>query len=104
MTWLANGEVIVLKENEGIIVNARQLHFGFSEERKECDFICILLHPLMLCTTSAYERDFVLPVLHNRNAAFIYKILACQAFFDGFSLTVQTMVEVMIRTETEEEM
>ena len=25
----------------------------------------------MLCTTSAYERDFVLPVLHNRNAAFV---------------------------------
>lgn len=71
MQYNVNGEVIVLKENEGIIVNARQLHFGFSEERKECDFICILLHPLMLCTTSAYERDFVLPVLHNRNAAFV---------------------------------
>lgn len=71
MQYNVNGEVIVLKENEGIIVNARQLHFGFSEKRKECDFICILLHPLMLCTTSAYERDFVLPVLHNRNAAFV---------------------------------
>lgn len=71
MQYNVNGEVIVLKENEGIIVNARQLHFGFSEERKECDFICILLHPLMLCTTSAYERDFVLPVLHNRNATFV---------------------------------
>lgn len=71
MQYNVNGEVIVLKENEGIIVNARQLHFGFSEKRKECDFICILLHPLMLCTTSAYKRDFVLPVLHNRNATFV---------------------------------
>ena len=25
----------------------------------------------MLCTTSAYERDFVFLVLHNRNAAFV---------------------------------
>lgn len=71
MQYNVNGEVIVLKENEGIIVNARQLHFGFSGKRKECNFICILLHPLMLCTTSAYERDFILPVLHNRNAAFV---------------------------------
>ncbi len=71
MKYNVNGEVIELKENEGIIVNARQLHFGFSEKRKECNFICILLHPLMLCTTSAYERDFFLPVLHNRNAAFV---------------------------------
>lgn len=71
MQYNVNGESVVLKEKEGIIVNARQLHFGFSEKQKECNFICILLHPLMLCTTSAYERDFVLPVLHNRNAAFV---------------------------------
>lgn len=71
MQYNVNGEIITLKENDGIIINARQIHFGFSEQQKECDFICILLHPLMLCTTSAYERDFVLPVLHNRNAAFV---------------------------------
>lgn len=71
MQYNVNGEIITLNENEGIIINARQIHFGFSEKRKECDFICILLHPLMLCTTSAYERDFVLPILHNRNATFV---------------------------------
>lgn len=71
MQYNINGEIITLKENDGIIVNARQLHFGFSAAKKECDFVCILLHPLLLCTTGAYERDFVLPVLHNRNAAFI---------------------------------
>lgn len=71
MQYNVNGEIITLKENEGIIVNARQIHFGFSEEQNECDFICILLHPLMLCTTFAYERDFVLPILYNRSAAYI---------------------------------
>lgn len=71
MQYNVNGEMITLKENEGILVNARQLHFGFSAEKRECDFICILLHPLMLCATYAYERDFVLPVLHNKNAAYI---------------------------------
>ena len=58
-----NGEIITMESGEGIIVNTRQLHFGFSTEKKECDFICVLLHPLMLCATDAYERDFVLPVL-----------------------------------------
>lgn len=71
MQYNINGEIITLQENEGVFVNARQLHFGFSKERKECDFICILLHPAMLCAAPAYERDFVLPVIHNRNAAFI---------------------------------
>ncbi len=71
MQYNVNGEIITLQENEGIFVNARQMHFGFSAEKKECDFICVLLHPLLLCATYAYERDFVLPVLHNRNAAYI---------------------------------
>lgn len=71
MRYNINGEIVTLKENEGIFVNAKQLHFGFSAEKNECDFICILLHPLMLCTTYAYERDFVLPILHNSNAAYI---------------------------------
>ena len=71
MQYNVNGEVITLKENEGIFVNAKQIHFGFSAEKKECNFICILLHPLMLCATYAYERDFVLPVLYSRNAAYI---------------------------------
>lgn len=71
MQYNVNGEIITMKENEGILVNARQIHFGFSAPKRECDFICILLHPLMLCATYAYERDFVLPVLHNRNAAYI---------------------------------
>lgn len=71
MQYNVNGEIMTLKENEGILINARQIHFGFSEEKKDCDFICILLHPLMLCATYAYERDFLLPVLHNRNAAYI---------------------------------
>lgn len=71
MQYNVNGEIITLKEDEGIVINARQIHFGFSSEKKECDFICILLHPLLLCATSAYERDFVLPILNNKNTAYI---------------------------------
>lgn len=71
MDYNVNGKIVTLGANEGIVVNARQIHFGFSQKRKECDFICILLHPLLLCATPAYERDFVLPVLHNPSAAFV---------------------------------
>ena len=71
MEYNINGEIVIIKENEGVLINARQIHFGFSSAKKECDFICILLHPLLLCATSAYERDFVLPILTNRNTSFL---------------------------------
>lgn len=71
MQYNINGKIITITENEGIIVNTRQMHFGFSPKKEECDFICILLHPLMLCASYAYERDFVLPVIRNKKAAFV---------------------------------
>lgn len=71
MKYNVNGKIITIGKNEGIIVNTRQIHFGFSSDKKECHFTCVLLHPLLLCTTSAYEHDFILPILNNRNIPFV---------------------------------
>lgn len=65
MLYNVNGEIVTLNVGEGILVNTRQLHFGFSEDKKECDFICILFHPMLLCTTKRFESDFVEPVLKS---------------------------------------
>lgn len=72
MQYNINGETIILKEDEGIFVNTRQMHFGFSDSKKECEFLCILLHPMLLCVTPAYERDFVLPLIHNACLPFVH--------------------------------
>lgn len=48
MTYNVNGELVELSEGSGIMVNSRQLHFGFSEEHRECEFVCILLSPELL--------------------------------------------------------
>ena len=72
MKYNVNGEIINLTRGNGILVNARQMHFGFSDTRAECDFICILLHPLLLCSTSSCENDFILPVIHNNAMPYIF--------------------------------
>ena len=72
MKYNVNGEIINLPSGSGIFVNARQMHFGFSDTRSECDFICILLHPLLLCSISSYENDFILPVIHNNAVPYIF--------------------------------
>lgn len=68
MQYNVNGKIFMLHENEGIFVNSRQLHFGFSDNHKECVFLCILLHPILLCASPAYEKSFVLPVTRNNEA------------------------------------
>lgn len=46
MQYNVNGEIVTLNKNEGIFVNARQMHFGFSAKKKNATlfaFFCILL-------------------------------------------------------------
>lgn len=65
MLYNVNGEIVVLNEGEGILVNTRQLHYGFSDDMTECDFICILFHPIILCTAKSFESEFVEPILSS---------------------------------------
>lgn len=67
-----NGEVIPLRKGEGVLVNARQMHFCFSDLKARCECICILFHPMLLCAVPAYEQDFVMPVIHNSSAPFVF--------------------------------
>jgi len=71
MNYCVNGETITVRQGEGIFVNSRQLHYGFSRTKTECEFICIQIHPLMLCVTQALEQKYVVPLLKNENAAYI---------------------------------
>lgn len=66
MRYNVNGELITLNEGEGIIVNAKQLHYGFSERKKECDFICILFHPILMCLTKATNGDYARRILESQ--------------------------------------
>ena len=72
MSYNVNGGIIPLHKGEGILVNSRQMHFGFSDAKAECAFICILLHPMLLCPTPACEQDFILPVIRNHHAPSIF--------------------------------
>lgn len=72
MKYNVNGEIINLTSSQGILVNAGQMHFGFSNPRSECDFICILLHPMLLCSASSYENDFVFPVIRNHAMPYVF--------------------------------
>lgn len=71
MNYNINGEIITIRQDEGVFINSRQLHYGFSKTKTECDFICILLHPLMLCVTQALEQKYVVPLLKNQNVPYI---------------------------------
>lgn len=73
MSYNVNGGDIRLDEGDGIFINTRQMHRNFSDDRKDCEYLCILLHPMLLCASQYVEETFVRPVLEN--GAFSYQVL-----------------------------
>lgn len=71
MNYNVNGEIVTMRQGDGVFVNSKQLHCGFSKNKSECEFICILIHPIMLCISQAFEKDFLIPVLQNQNIPYI---------------------------------
>ena len=66
MEYHVNGTVYHLEEGNGIFVNSRQLHFGCSADRTDCEFLCILLNPLLLSSSMRIERRYIAPLTSNR--------------------------------------
>lgn len=72
MTYNVNGELVDLTEGSGIMVNSRQLHYGFSLEHKECEFICILFSPELLSGNEWFYQNYIEPVTENSLYPYLY--------------------------------
>ncbi len=71
MDYNVNGEILHLEAGQGVIVNARQIHYGFSMAHNECEFYCILLHPMLLCASQQLDHDFVSSILSDSSLPYV---------------------------------
>ena len=65
MSYDINGQKTSLQTGEGIFINSRCLHYGYSDIHKECLFICILLPPQLLAVNTYVARNCLHPLIHN---------------------------------------
>ncbi len=72
MTYNVNGKLIELEEGSGIMVNSYQLHYGFSAEHNECEFICILLSPELLQVNNWFYQNCIEPAIENSACPYLY--------------------------------
>lgn len=59
MTYNVNGNLIDLTPDTGILVNSRQLHYGFSKDCQECEFLCILISPELFHSNPWFYENFI---------------------------------------------
>ncbi|MBR1811705.1 MAG: AraC family transcriptional regulator [Clostridia bacterium] len=67
MQFSIDGAVVTIREGAGLFVNSGHIHFGFSEAREECEYLCLLVHPSLFCTNPFMERMYVLPLMGDLN-------------------------------------
>ncbi len=71
MAYNVNGSIVQLEAGDGIIVNSRQMHYGFSETETECTYVCMVLHPMLLCVSHQTEAELVTPILSDSSLPYI---------------------------------
>lgn len=84
MIYNVNGHTVPMTRGDGIFVNSRQLHFANSPMVRytsplaghsptagvmcDCDYICIRMHPSLLCVSGVFKKHFVMPIIESGQA------------------------------------
>ena len=63
LRYHVDGTVVTVQEGNAIFVNARHMHYGFSGDGTDCEYICITFRPQLLCANEEIGSRYVMPVL-----------------------------------------
>ena len=63
LSYNINGQIIHIAEGNAIFVNSRQMHYGFSTDGTDCEYICVTFKPDLLAANEEIRKLFLLPVL-----------------------------------------
>lgn len=72
MNYYVNGKKILLKENDSVFINTKQMHYGYSNQNQDCLFVCILFHPSLITKNSALYQSYIRPVTDCRQLEYIH--------------------------------
>lgn len=73
LCYSVNGSKVQIEEGNAIFVNSRQMHFGFSDDGTDCDYVCVTFRPQSLFANQELIHRYVLPILSSPH--FSHKIL-----------------------------
>lgn len=72
MYYRVNGKRVLLQENDCILVNGKQMHYGYSATQEDCNFTCVLFHPSLLTGNQMLYEKYISPVLANEQLEYLH--------------------------------
>lgn len=70
MVYYINGKKIVLNEGDSVLINSKQMHYGYSEDGSDCEYHCLLFRPGMLSGNDEIIRKYISPITGNPGVLF----------------------------------
>lgn len=71
MRYYVNGKRMILNEGDSLMVNARQMHYGYACEQQDCYFACILFHPSLFVNNQVLYDQYFAQVLENSSLEYL---------------------------------
>lgn len=71
--YSVEGEQIILKKGEGILVNSKRIHSNYSPKGEYCLFCFVIIHPSYVASSPYIEEKYISPLL--RRGVFDYLLL-----------------------------
>lgn len=65
-------ETIKMREGEGIFVNSRQLHLIHPDKAEDCELLCLIFHPIIMCSTQYVTENYVKPIIDNKDIKYVH--------------------------------
>jgi len=59
MDFFVNGKSVHIEAHDGIFVNSKRMHYGFSIDKTNCSFIAVVIHPALLFETSQTVKVYI---------------------------------------------
>lgn len=72
LNYHINGHEVLIKEGDCLLVNSRQMHYGYAHQGQDCKFSCILFHPTLFTGNPVLIQRDVMPVLENEELEYVY--------------------------------
>ena len=69
LNYNVNGSTVRVAEGSAIFVNSRQMHFGYSADGTDCEYVCITFRPQLLCGNEELVNTFRDKLLTSYSAA-----------------------------------
>jgi AraC family transcriptional regulator, melibiose operon regulatory protein len=72
MAYNVNGKKIMIHEHDGLLINSRQMHYGYSDDGTDNEFYCVVFKPQLIAANLELQHKYIEPVIENITIPYYY--------------------------------